>query len=224
MADFISATNEMTPMFGKVSDEINEITSTPFIIWSDNLQSQYDSILETIKSLAYGHMYNILITGKSYIGKTKFVAHVAKQTNIPCIRIVTPDKLLKVSDKSLYITNVFSQCQKSESSILILDNMERIIEWSSMGSRFNNQILQTIMTLLRSQMKKKSRMIVLCTSNKKEVLEDLELFDLFDNHYEYPTTIMEDDAIKHFSSIRDNIKFLSGIANISDVFRLMKFY
>ncbi len=228
MSDFVNASNEIVPMFGKMSDEINEITSTPFIIWNEDIKKLYDEILKRITSLKHGNMCNILITGKSYVGKTKLVAHVAKQTNISCIRIVTPEKMLKVSDKSLYITNVFSQCQKSESSILILDNIERIIEWSAMGSRFNNQILQTIMTLLRSQMKKKSRMIVICTSNKKEVLEDLELFDLFDNHYEHPTLISCDDIKTHFNEIYNDENIISPdgttMREIADVLRLMKFF
>jgi vesicle-fusing ATPase len=134
--------------------------------------------------------------------------------------MITSEKLLKVPDKSQYIINIFSQCTKAESSIIILDGFERIIEWSSLGCRFNNTILQTIMSLIRSQIKSTKKMTIMCTANKLEVLNDLEISDLFDDIYEYPTIISNEDVIKYFPKV---IAIDDDDKKISDVFKCIKY-
>lgn len=216
MRDFLNAAEEVVPMFGKVSEDITEITRRPFIYW-DVVQELNDQAIEVISNLNSGHMYKIVVSGKPHTGKTKFVAHLAKQSKMSCIRMVTPEKLLKVPDRSKYIIDMYEQCLKSDSSILILDNLERLVEWS-IGYRFNNQTLQTIMTILGCQIKNK--IVVLCTSGSASgMIKELELVDLFDQHYHYPTTISQSQLIKHFNH---HVDHQHDDYQIADVFRLLK--
>jgi vesicle-fusing ATPase len=198
MRDFINAADEIVPMFGKISEDITEITRRPFIYW-DQVRALHDQALGVIRSLTVGNMCKIVVSGKAHTGKTKFTAHLAQSTGVPCIRMVTPEKLLKVGDRSNYIISMYEQCLKSDSSILILDNLERLIEWS-IGYRFNNQTLQTIMTLLGCQIS--TRMVILCTTGNTTMLQDLELADLFDHHYHYPTTISRDQVQLYFPNAK----------------------
>jgi vesicle-fusing ATPase len=108
--DFIKALNDIVPLFSKTSDEINELISTPFIEWNSELTLLKNDLINKITKLKFGNIISELIYGLPYIGKTKFVAHVANLSNIACVRIITPEKLLKVSDKSSYIANIFEQC------------------------------------------------------------------------------------------------------------------
>ena len=118
----------------------------------------------------------MLLYGPPGTGKTKFLSKIAKDSNIACIKMVIADKLLRVPDKSTFIMNTFDQCTKAESSILILDNLDRIIEWNSYGGRYDNKIVQTVMTLTKT-----NRMLcdILDIHNKTKSDEEIKVNKLF---------------------------------------------
>jgi vesicle-fusing ATPase len=47
------------------------------------------------------------------------------------------------------INKVFDDAYKSKSSLIVIDNIERLIEFVQAGPDFNNSILQTLMTLIQ---------------------------------------------------------------------------
>lgn len=219
MSDFKLSINDIVPMFGKVSNELNNITATKFIMWDNKIQEIYDDIMKNINLLKFGNLYSVLITGSTYIGKTKFVAELAKNTNISLIKMISCDRLTKCTgDKSIYIRNMFDQCLKAESSIIILDSIERLIEWSDIGYKYNNSILQTIVSMLRESISKDKKIIILCTSIDKNILKELKIFDLFDNQINFPDFMFGEDAKKIF-----NYETNSEIVYVSEIFKKMKF-
>lgn len=222
MEDFVRALNDIIPMFGRVSNDIQMINSTPFIFWDEQLRNISSEILSKISGLNKGNISTILITGQTYIGKTKFVANVVKQSGVPCVKMITTEKLLKAPSKSLHITNTFEQCIKADTSILVFDGLERLIEWMPIGPRFNNDVLQTIMSVITSQMNPSKKSILIFTANDQIVLENLGMFDLFDTYYIYPTMITSDEIDVHFPDIGEKCKF-QDIEEISNVFKYMKY-
>jgi vesicle-fusing ATPase len=222
MEDFVRALNDIIPMFGRVSNDIQIINSTPFIFWDDQLRNISSEILSKISGLNKGSISTILITGETYIGKTKFVANVVKQSGVPCVKMITTEKLLKASNKSLYITDTFEQCTKADTSILVFDGLERLIEWMPIGLRFNNDVLHTIISVITSQINPSKKSILIFTANNQTVLENLGMFDLFDTNYVYPTMITSDEINVHFPDIGEKCKF-QPIEEISNVFKYMKY-
>lgn len=226
MNDFTQSLNELIPMFGKISSDIQIITSTPFIFWTQKLEEMSNDILNKILSLNTGNISLMLVWGTTYIGKTKFVSHVTKQTGIPCVKMITPERILKSSEsKSNFIVRIFDQCLKAETSILIFDSIERIIEWQQIGPRFNNEILQTIISLMTSQINSNKRITLLFTANSRNTLENLEIFELFDSSYEYPTVITNDEINTHFPELAEKYgtNESNTFSNVSDVFKYMKY-
>lgn len=220
--DFIFAIDDMQPMFGKASDEICEINKNPFIFWSHNLFDYSHEIISKISSLKCGNISMMLIHGPQYIGKTKFVAYVTKQTAISCVRIISPEKMLRVYDKSTYIYDNFTQCTKTNASVLILDGFERIIEWISLGSRFNNNILQTILSIFTYQIKSDKKLTIFVTANDINVLESLEILPYFDSIYNYPNNISKNDITKLEPTY--NISELTyDQIDVAQIFKLAKY-
>ncbi len=229
MDDFIRAVNETIPMFGRASDEIQTINSTPFIFWNPLLTDIHNEILEKISSLKFGNIATILISGKPYIGKTKFVANVVKSSGISCVKMITIDKLIRSPYKAVSITNTFETCLKASNSILVLDGFERLVEWLRLGPRFNNEVLQTIKALLTSQIKSTKKMTIICTahndicnSDGTTVMDELGISDLFDTKYDYPSTIFPEDIKQHFPELYDECEF-NADDNVANIFRLMKY-
>ena len=228
MGDFMRALDEIVPQFGKASDEIHTITSTPFIFWNEILESIHSETLSKIKTLRAGNISTVLMTGEQYVGKTKLISHIAKDSDVSCIRMITPEKLLKSMDKSLYILNIFEQCKKAESSILILDGFERLIEWTSLGARFNNTVLQTFVSLITAYIDPTKKMTIMCTANSDTVLKDLDFYELFDTHYEYPTDISLEAISKFFPKVYESFNtedsvYKKEFYNISQVLKYSKY-
>ena len=60
---------------------------------------------------------------------------------------------LQVS-KANYISRVFADSYKSPLSIILIDDLERVIDFVRTGPRFSNTVLQTLLVLLKKVMGK----------------------------------------------------------------------
>jgi vesicle-fusing ATPase len=199
--DFLSAIDDVPTLFGKISDEIKLITTTPFVTWCENLESTRALIISSIDSLKNGNNMSFLITGKTGIGKTKFLAHIIKDLNIACVKMISPEILLRTNNIQDKLTECVDACSRAEISVIFLDGFERLIKWSKYGYRYDNDALQLIMTVLRLTQNPDKKMIVFCTANDPEVLENLDIYGMFDSSYEYPEHISFDEAVLHFPQV-----------------------
>jgi vesicle-fusing ATPase len=87
---------------------------------------------------------------------------------------------LQESTKCAMITKVFEDSYKSPLSIIILDDIERLLEFVSIGPRFSNVILQTILVLLKRIPPKGRKLLVIGTSSLEDkILESMTLLDTF---------------------------------------------
>ena len=68
---------------------------------------------------------------------------ISKESNIPFIKIISPDLLVRFNEKGKYniIYSIFEDAYKSPFSIIILDNIEKLIEYVKIGPTFNNLLL-----------------------------------------------------------------------------------
>lgn len=64
-------------------------------------------------------------------------------------------------------------------SCIVLDDIERLLEYVSIGPRFSNHVLQTLLVLAKRQPPKGHRLLVLGTTSQLRVLETMELAAAF---------------------------------------------
>lgn len=64
-------------------------------------------------------------------------------------------------------------------SIIILDDIERLLEYVAIGPRFSNSVLQTLLVLLKKQPPKGRKLLVLGTTSAGAVMEDMEVSTTF---------------------------------------------
>lgn len=109
-----------------------------------------------------------------------------------------------------------------------MDNIERLIEWSSLGKRYDNGILQTIMVLLTGRINKHQKMTILLSSCDETILDDLEVLKLIDHKIKMPTNITQKEINDKFNSAGlldfDKLDFDKDETkpDISDVFKTLK--
>jgi vesicle-fusing ATPase len=195
-SDFETSMKEMKPMFGKMSDEISIINSREFIFWDQRITQYYNEINSKITNSVTGSKLSFLVHGSHNIGKTKFVAKIIQNLNINCVRVITGDKLLRIGDyKRKYIHNVFNECCKADTSILFFDGLERLIEYTPIGMRFDNSILQTILTIMNCEIESNKKIIIFITANDITLLNQLELdSSIVDWVYAYPDNISRENV------------------------------
>lgn len=61
----------------------------------------------------------------------------------------------------------------------MVDNIERLLDYGPIGPRYSNLTLQALLVLLKKQPPKGKKLLVLCTSSRKEVLQEMEMLSAF---------------------------------------------
>lgn len=214
-SDFMRAISETAPMFGNISLDIEKITKTPIQFWSPEIRKIYNGLLSKISSVQRGHIGIVSIVGSQYIGKTLMACHVAVDSKVNCVKILRANQLIGKFNRSKIIAETFDRCMQTFESILIIDSIEKIIEWSNDGSLYNNDTLQTIMSILDTPLDKSRRMVVIITSSHRtDLMMRFDLNRLIDEEFIMPDRI-ESDA--QFSIPVEVGEY------VSDVFRSLKY-
>lgn len=90
-------------------------------------------------------------------------------------------------------------------SCIILDDIERIIEYISLGPRFSNEILQALLILIKKINSADGRkMLIIGTTSLKRRLKDLELVKSFTVDMEVKAIDSEDEIKRIIKNIDDD--------------------
>ena len=73
------------------------------------------------------------------------------------------------------MTKAFEDAYRSPLSVVVLDNIERLVGYVRIGPHFSNEMLQTLLVLIKKRPPKGHRLLVIGTTANLRVLEQLEL-------------------------------------------------
>ncbi|KAK2610171.1 hypothetical protein N8I77_003624 [Diaporthe amygdali] len=193
--DFLVALSEVTPAFGVSEDELTKSMVYGIIRFSSNIERIIQSCLIYIDGLRSETTklpnVSLLFHGPSGSGKTSLAANIAKMSDFPFIKVISPELLVgyrSENAKSDQIHKYFTDAFKSPLSILIIDDIEGLIEWNPVGPRMSNTVLQTLRALLRTIPPKNHRILVMGTTSRRGVLQQLDFTDtVFDKEIAVPS-------------------------------------
>lgn len=109
-------------------------------------------------------------------------------SGIPYAKIICPENLVTYSDvgRINYITKTFEDAYSSPMSLIILDKIERLIEYVDQGKHFSNMVLQALLVLIEKKPKKpENKILIIGTSSRHDVLKELGFS--FEYEFEIPT-------------------------------------
>ncbi|KAK4167438.1 P-loop containing nucleoside triphosphate hydrolase protein [Cladorrhinum sp. PSN259] len=231
--DFLNALEEVKPAFGADDSELEEVMPYGIIHFSRNIGAIVeDAMLEvaTVRQEDRLRHTSVLISGPPASGKTALAAHIAMKSDYPFIKLITPASIVGFRDevaKKDYLHKVFTDAYKSPLSMLIIDNIERIIEWNPVGLRFSNFILQTLVTLIQTPPPKGHRLLIIATTSRRTVMEQLDVMTAFDTQMSVPavSNIQElEVALNEFKAFgedavmtRQAVEAVHSITNSDDV-------
>ncbi|KAK7062091.1 P-loop containing nucleoside triphosphate hydrolase protein [Favolaschia claudopus] len=177
-SDFMHALDEVHPAFGVSEEELQAVIQNGIIRYDstvDELLRSGSLLVEQVRTSKKAPVVNVLLHGPPGSGKTALAAAIAQASQFPFIKLITPDNMVGMGElqKISAITKVFSDSYKSPLSVVVVDNIERLIEWSPMGARYSNAVLQALMVLTNKLPPKDRRLLVIATTSNRPILTDL---------------------------------------------------
>lgn len=125
--DFMAALSEVTPAFGVSDEELTKSIIYGIIQFSPNIDSIIRSCMIYLDGLrdpnSKSPRFSLLFHGPNGSGKTSLAAHIAKASEFPFVKIISPEALVGYRDemaKRDHIHKIFTDATKSPLSILIM--------------------------------------------------------------------------------------------------------
>ena len=192
MKNFLDGINEIQPMFGINQGELENCLQFGMINYGENyeiLSSKISALFTQIKNSTNISLLSVLLEGEAGCGKTALASYLALHSGFPYVKIISPDTLVKYMEGGKYssISSTFEDGYKSPFSIIILDNIEKLIEYIKIGPRFSNLILQTLLVYIKKLPPKKGKkMLIIGTTSSANYIEDLGIIAAFDKVIHVP--------------------------------------
>jgi vesicle-fusing ATPase len=183
--DFLNALDEVRPAFGVSEEELEQAVQGGIICYSQNINSilaEGRLFVEQVRKSERTPLVSVLMHGPPGSGKTALAASIAKASEFPFIKLVSPESMVGFNEMSKvsYLSKVFMDAYKSPLNIVIVDNVERILEFVPIGPRFSNPVLQTLLVLLRKQPPQGRRLLIIATTTERSVLAQMDFLNAFD--------------------------------------------
>ncbi|XJO78664.1 hypothetical protein BDV3_003069 [Batrachochytrium dendrobatidis] len=198
--DFLHAIEEVRPAFGVSEAELQQCVMNGIVNFSPNIErilADGQLVIEQVKNSQRTPLVSVLLHGPTGAGKTALAATIAMSSEFPFIKLISPESMVGFTEsaKMAQITKIFNDAYKSPVSCIVVDAIERLLDWVSIGLRFSNTVLQTLLVLLKKPPPKGHKLLILATTSQKNVLEQMELIDAFNSSIYIPN-------ITHLPSIQ----------------------
>jgi len=180
----IALDSDIKPSFGTSAEEIETSIRNGIIHWGpfvDHVLEESRIFISQVANPKTSATITVLLEGAAKTGKTSLAAKIALDSEFPFVKICSPENMIGYSEqaKCQMIRKMFDDAYKSPLSCLIIDDIERLIDYAPVGPRFSNLVLQALLVLLKKQPPKGKNLLVLCTTSEKEILEQLKLPAVF---------------------------------------------
>lgn len=204
--DFMHALEfDIKPAFGAAAEMLDNLLSRGIINWGSPVsQILEDGALytEQVRASETSGLVSILLEGPPNAGKSALAAKLAKLSDFPFVKVCSPEDMIGYTEtaKCLHIRKVFDDAYRSTLSCVVVDNIERLLDYGPIGPRYSNLTLQALLVLLKKQPPKGRKLLILCTSSRRQVLEDMEMLSAFTSILHVPN-IAETD---HLLNVLEN--------------------
>lgn len=90
-------------------------------------------------------------TGPTGSGKTALATRIALDSGFPFVKVLSPGDLVGMGENSKcqVLKKTFDDAYKSQLSCVVIDDVEKLMDYNPIGPRFSNVIAQALMVLFK---------------------------------------------------------------------------
>ncbi|XP_041671178.1 vesicle-fusing ATPase-like [Cheilinus undulatus] len=190
--DFMaSLNNDIKPAFGTNQEDYASYIMNGIIRWGDavsEVMQDGELLVQQTKNSDRTPLVSVLLEGPPNSGKTALAAKISEDSQFPFIKICSPDKMIGHSEiaKCQAIKKIFEDAYKSQLSCVVVDDIERLLDFVPIGPRFSNLVLQALLVLLKKPPPKGRKLLIIGTTSRKDVLQEMEMLDAFSTTIHIP--------------------------------------
>ncbi|XP_054717129.1 vesicle-fusing ATPase 1-like [Uloborus diversus] len=184
-ADFMHALEyDIKPAFGTSAEQIERLISQGFITWGPpvaDIMEDGELLIQQARCPDTRGLVSVLLEGPPNSGKTTLGAKLALKSDFPFVKLCSPEDMVGYTEtaKCQMIKKIFDDAYKSHFSCILVDSIERLLDYGAIGPRYSNLVLQALLVLLKKEPPKGRKLLVICTSSRRQVLEEMELVSAF---------------------------------------------
>ncbi|XP_032812857.1 vesicle-fusing ATPase [Petromyzon marinus] len=210
--DFLGALDsDIKPAFGTNTEDYQSYIMNGIVNWGEPVHrvlEDGDLLVQQAKMSERTPLVSVLLAGPPNSGKTALAARIAEKSNFPFIKLCSPDKMIGFSEnaKCQAIKKTFDDAYKSQLSCVVVDDIERLLDYVPIGPRFSNLVLQALLVLLKKTPPNGRKLLIIGTSSRREVLQEMEMLDAFSTTIHVSNISKGEqlmDALEQLSSFED---------------------
>lgn len=192
MDDFLNALKEVQPAFGVSEAELQQCVQNHIIPFSPSVKQILTDgrlYVDQVRQSSRTPLVSVLLNGPAGSGKTALAATIAMQSDFPFIKLISPETMVGMSEtaKVTEINKIFNDSYKSPTSVIVIDAIERLLDYVPIGPRFSNSVLQALLVLLKKKPPKDRRLLILATTTQRQILDQMDMTDEFSAEIYVPT-------------------------------------
>lgn len=193
MIDFTLSLEEIKPAFGIDDKSLENQLRGGIYNHGLDFQRVYELCNDFVTSIQNSSSANpllsVLLEGDNGSGKTALAAKIAIDSGFPFVKMISPEHYVGYTDfaKVQAIAKVFEDAYKSPLSLIVLDDIERLLEFVHIGPRFSNTVLQALLVLIKKKPPNAQRkLLVIGTTSMRDILSELEVLTCFNTVMHVP--------------------------------------
>ncbi len=130
--DFMNALEEVISAFGVGKEELEQVVQNGIIHFDKAINDILRSgqlFVDQVRTSTRTPLVTLLLHGPPGSGKTALAATIARASDYPFMKLVSPDDMIGFSEsqKVHAISKVFADSYKSPLSVIVVDSLERLL-------------------------------------------------------------------------------------------------
>uniref|UniRef100_A0A8D3DNI3 Vesicle-fusing ATPase n=1 Tax=Scophthalmus maximus TaxID=52904 RepID=A0A8D3DNI3_SCOMX len=191
--DFMaSLNNDIKPAFGTNQEDYASYIMNGIIRWGDPVSAVLEDgelLVRQTKNSDRTPLVSVLLEGPPNSGKTALAAKISEDSQFPFIKICSPDKMIGHSE--------IAKCQAIKKEIW--KTFLNANNYVPIGPRFSNPVLQALLVLLKKPPPKGRKLLIIGTTSRKDVLQEMEMLDAFSTTIHIPNISSGEQLVEHLA-------------------------
>uniref|UniRef100_A0A6B2KYK5 Vesicle-fusing ATPase n=1 Tax=Arcella intermedia TaxID=1963864 RepID=A0A6B2KYK5_9EUKA len=197
--DFLNALQDVRPAFGVPEDTLAAHIRNGIIDYSPDFVQVFNSgklFIQQVQNSDRTPVISLLLAGKPGAGKTALAVKWAIDSGFPFIKMLSPDNFVGYTEIARVnkINKAFEDAYKSKASLIIVDEIERLLDYTHMGPRFSNTVLQALLVLFKKHPPKNQKLLIIGTTSNLDVLREMSFLSSCNSVLEIPSLTSGQDV------------------------------